>query len=105
REGGVVGLALDPARALVPALLAAWECGATVVLVPPAFGPAELAAVAEGLSPSLIVAAAPDAERLARSTGGAPAALAIDGLPPLALLTRASGEGAADLAGAALVKL
>ena len=36
REGGVVGLALDPARALLPALLAAWDCGATVVLVPPA---------------------------------------------------------------------
>src|SRR5215470_6713391 len=56
-DDGVVGLALDPARALVPALLAAWGRGATVVLVPPALGPAELAAVASGLSPALIVTA------------------------------------------------
>jgi acyl-CoA synthetase (AMP-forming)/AMP-acid ligase II len=51
REGAVVALALDPARALLPALAAAWGAGATVVLVPPALGPAELRAVAAGLSP------------------------------------------------------
>jgi long-chain acyl-CoA synthetase len=105
REGAVVALALDPVRALIQALLAAWECGATVVLAPPALGPAELAAVAEGLGPALIVAAAPDAERIAGPVGGTPLALAVDGLPPLALLARVLGEPAAALGGAALVKL
>ena len=70
REGGVVALALDPARALLPALVAAWEIGATVVLVPPALGPAELAPWPQGLAPALIVTAAGDAARIAGATGG-----------------------------------
>src|SRR3954447_16772700 len=105
RGDAVVGLALDPARALVPALLASWGVGATVVLVPPALGPAELAAVANGLSPALVVTAQGDAARIAAAVGGTAAALAVDGLPPLAVVARPHTAGAADLGGAALVKL
>jgi acyl-CoA synthetase (AMP-forming)/AMP-acid ligase II len=104
-EGGVVGLALEHARALVPALVAAWELGATVVLVPPALGPAELAAVARGLAPEVFVTASADADRIAPPVGGAPAALALEGLPPLALIARHDEGGGADLEGVALVKL
>ena len=104
REGGVVGLALDPARALLPALLASWGSRATVVLVPPALGPVELAAVAAGLSPQLIVTAEADATRVAAAVGGTATTLAVDGLPPLALIA-CTRVAAADLADAALVKL
>jgi acyl-CoA synthetase (AMP-forming)/AMP-acid ligase II len=103
--GSVVGLALEPARALVPALAAAWELGATVVLVPPGLGAAELGAVAGGLVPTQIVAGEVDAARIAAATGGTPAGLAIGDLPPLALIAGAPGERTAELAGAALVKL
>jgi long-chain acyl-CoA synthetase len=105
REGGVVALALDPARALLPALAAAWISGATVVLVPPALGPAELRAVAAGLTPSLILTAEGDAVRIAGAAGGTARSLAVRGLPPLALITRPAGGQAADIASAALVKL
>lgn len=105
RGDGVVGLALDPARALVPALLASWGRGATVVLVPPALGTAELAAVASGLSPTVIVTTEAEAARIAGAIGGTASALAVDGLPPLALVARPRRAAAADLAGAALVKL
>ena len=104
-DGGVVGLALGSARALVPALAAAWEIGATVVLVPPGLGGAELAAVAHGLAPRLIVAEAAHAARIAGATGGTPAALQIDREPSLALVARDGEERSAALAGAALVKL
>jgi long-chain acyl-CoA synthetase len=104
--GDVVGLALDAARALVPALVATWELGATVVLVPPALGPAELAAVADGLAPAGLVTAASEAARIASATGGTASALAIDNLPPLALIGRSQKPSrCAALAGAALVKL
>ena len=69
RAGGVIALALDQARALLPALAAAWDTGATVVLVPPALGQAELRAVIAGLSPTLIVTAEGDAARIAGATG------------------------------------
>ena len=105
REGDVVGLALDQARALAPALVAAWEIGATVVLVPPALGAAELGAVANGLAPALLVTSATDAARTAIGVGGTATALAADGLPPLGLIARTATAPAADLAGAALVKL
>ena len=105
REGGVVALALDPARALLPALAAAWGSGATVVLVPPALGPAELRAVAAGLSPTLIATAEGDATRIAGAAGGTARSLVVQGLPPLALIARQAGGPAADLASAALVKL
>jgi acyl-CoA synthetase (AMP-forming)/AMP-acid ligase II len=104
-EGGVVGLALEHARALVPALAAAWERAATVVLVPPALGPAGLAAVARGLEPHVFLTAAADAGRIAPPVGGTPAALALQGLPPLALIARQDERDGADLAGIALVKL
>src|SRR5450432_4150824 len=105
RDRGVVGLALDPARALLPALVATWDSGGTVVLVPPALGPAELAAVGQGLGPRLLLAAAGDAARIATAVGGTATALAVDHLPPLAVIARSSEEGVADLADAALVKL
>ena len=105
REGGVVGLALDPARALVPSLLASWGSRATVVLIPPALGPVELAAIAAGLSPQLIVTADADGARVAAAVGGTATTLAVDGLPRLALIACARVATAADLAGAALVKL
>ncbi len=105
RGGGVIALALDPARALLPALAAAWGTGATVVLVPPALGPAELRAVAAGLAPTLIVTTEGDAARIAGAAGGTARPLAVQGLPPLALITCRSGRQAADLADAALVKL
>jgi long-chain acyl-CoA synthetase len=104
-EGAVVGLALESGRALAPALVAGWEFAATVVLVPPGLGSAELAAVADGLGPAVVVTAAGDAERIALAAGGTPAALTVDGLPPLALIARRREGRAADLAGAALVKL
>jgi long-chain acyl-CoA synthetase len=104
-EGAVVGLALESARALVPALVAAWELGATVVLVPPGLGPTELGAVADGLAPTHLVTVAADAERIAGATGGTCAALPIEGQAPLALIARALGERDAALAGVALVKL
>ena len=105
RAGGVIALALDQARALLPALAAAWDTGATVVLVPPALGQAELRAVIAGLSPTLIVTAEGDAARIAGATGSTARSLTIQGLPPLALIARPAGRQAADLAGAALVKL
>ena len=105
RAGGVIALALDQARALLPALAAAWDTGATVVLVPPALGQAELRAVIAGLSPTLIVTAEGDAARIAGATGSTTRSLTIQGLPPLALIARPAGRQAADLAGAALVKL
>jgi acyl-CoA synthetase (AMP-forming)/AMP-acid ligase II len=105
REGDVAGLALDPARALLPAFAAAREIGATVVLVPPALGGAELAALADGLAPALLVASAGDAERIATAVCGTATALAADGLPPLALIARPAGASASHLGGAALVKL
>ncbi|MDX6630588.1 MAG: hypothetical protein QOH00_2834 [Gaiellales bacterium] len=105
REGRVAGLALEPARALVPAVVAAWEMGVTVVLVPPGLGPAELAAIAEGLAPDVLVTTAREAARIASATGGTPAAVTLDKLPPLALIRRARESPGADLAGAALVKL
>ena len=105
RAGGVIALALDQARALLPALAAAWDTGATVVLVPPALGQAELRAVIAGLSPTLIVTAEGDAARIAGATGSTALSLTIQGLPPLALIARPAGRQAADLAGAALVKL
>ncbi|HET6171124.1 MAG TPA: fatty acid--CoA ligase family protein [Gaiellales bacterium] len=104
-DGDVVGLALEPARALVPALAAAWEAGATVVLIPPGVGTAELVSVAQGLAPPMLVTSAGDAERVARATGGSAGMLAVDGLPPLALIVRAREPRPANLAGAALVKL
>src|SRR6185312_1485566 len=70
RGGGVIALALDPARALLPVLAAAWDTGATVVLVPPALGPAELRAVAAGLAPTLIVTTEGDSARIAGAAGG-----------------------------------
>ena len=70
REGDVVGLALAPARVLLPALVAAWQIGATVVLVPPALGAAELGAVASGLAPAVLVTDTKDAARIAAATGG-----------------------------------
>ena len=88
RAGGVVALALDPARALLPALAASWDIGATVVLVPPALGPAELRAVAAGLSPTLIVSAEGDGARIAGAAGGTARSLVVQGLPPLALIAR-----------------
>src|SRR4051812_15167129 len=103
--GGVLALALDPARALLPALAAAWDIGATVVLVPPALGPAELGAMAAGVAPALIVTIEGDAARIAGAAGGTARSLAVQGLPPLALIARPAGRQAADLAGAALVKL
>ena len=105
RAGGVIALALDQARALLPALAAAWDTGATVVLVPPALGQAELRAVIAGLSPTLIVTAEGDAARIAGATGSTARSLTVQGLPPLALIARPAGRQAADLAGAALVKL
>ena len=80
----------DPARALIPAVVAAWEIGATVVLVPPALGAAELAAVAQGLG----ACTAPDhGGRAALASRARPAAprprLGVDMLPPLALIVRA----------------
>jgi acyl-CoA synthetase (AMP-forming)/AMP-acid ligase II len=105
REGGVVGLALDAARALMPAVVAAWEVGATVVLVPPGLGAAELAAVVTGLAPELLVTAAADAARIASATAGAPSELGVGGLAPLAAIRRTREAPAPDLSGAALVKL
>ena len=86
-------------------MVAAWEIGATVVLVPPALGPAELAAVAQGLAPSVVVTAAGDGARIASATGGVAAALSADGLPPLALIRRTLEPGGPALTGSALVKL
>jgi acyl-CoA synthetase (AMP-forming)/AMP-acid ligase II len=105
RAGGVIALALDQARALLPALAAAWDTGATVILVPPALGQAELRAVIAGLSPALIVTAEGDAARIAGATGSTARSLTVQGLPPLALIARPAGRQVADLAGAALVKL
>src|SRR6185295_13682930 len=95
REGGVVALALDPARALLPALAAAWDTGAAVVLVPPALGPAELRAIAAGLAPTLIVTGEGDATRIAGAAGGTVRSLVVQGLPPLAVITRHSRAQAA----------
>ena len=94
-SGEVLGLALAPARALVPAALASWRLGASVLLVPPGLGSAELAAVAAGLRPRLLVATASDASRLAAALGAVAEPLAVDGLPPLVLLRPrvAAGEG------------
>jgi acyl-CoA synthetase (AMP-forming)/AMP-acid ligase II len=105
REGGSVALALHPARALVPAVVAAWEIGATIVLVPPALGVAELAAVARGLGPALVLTTADEGARIANATGGTVNALGVDMLSPLALIVPARAAQAADLAGVALVKL
>lgn len=105
REGGSVALPLHPARALVPAVVAAWEIGATIVLVPPALGAAELAAVAQGLGPELVLTTADDGARIASATGGAVNSLRVDMLPPLALIAPPRAPQAAELAGTALVKL
>ena len=105
REGDVAGLALDRARALVPALVAAWEIGATVVLMPPALGAAELGAVASGLAPALLLTSAHDAARIASGVGGTATALSADGLPSLGLIAGRAAPPAPDLAGVALVKL
>jgi acyl-CoA synthetase (AMP-forming)/AMP-acid ligase II len=100
-----VALALHPARALVPAVVAAWEIGATIVLVPPALGAAELAAVAQGLGPALVLTTADEGARIANATVGTVNALGVDMLSPLALIVPARAAQAADLAGVALVKL
>jgi long-chain acyl-CoA synthetase len=105
REGGAVGLAVDAARVLMPAVVAAWELGAAVVLVPPHLGAAELAAVAEGLAPDVLLTTAADAARIASATGGSATGLSVDRLPPLAVIHCAREPLAAGLAGAALVKL
>jgi long-chain acyl-CoA synthetase len=105
REGDVVGLALAPARVLLPALVAAWQIGATVVLVPPALGAAELGAVANGLAPAVLVTVTKDAARIAAATGGSASALAACGRAPLALVSCGRRQRAANLAGIALVKL
>ena len=105
REGDVVGLALAPARVLLPTLVAAWEIGATVVLLSPALGAAELGAVANGLVPTVLVTVAKDAARIAAATGGSASTSAACGRAPLALVSCGRRQRAADLAGIALVKL
>jgi len=67
--------------------------------------PAELRAIAHGLSPTLIATAEGDATRIAGAAGGTARSLVVQGLPPLALIARQAGRPAADLASAALVKL
>ena len=105
REGDLVGLALAPARVLLPALVATWQIGATVVLVPPALGAAELGAVANGLAPTVLLTGTEDAARITAATGGSASAFDVSGPQRIALVSCGRRQRVAELAGIALVKL